>query len=262
MDRGLKHTLAQVAIVETGQNGLLRGVHDDDGIGSLSATTLGILLALSQIGLAETCQVLFLVDPDHSIIGGSLQGVAPLLLQIRNAEVDFLHTGHLILRQQRALADKVLISLLQKLLILALQRIVLTVIDLFDTLEELGVERDLVVELGQQRHHLLLNLTDFLCLIGFGKRKEHTAHTIERTSTLLEGDNSVLERGRVLTLHDGLDVLTLLGDGSIESRHVVSHLDLVEIGGAKGQLTLHQQRILTLCLLAGGKRHHHSRCHS
>ena len=195
MDRGLKHALAQVAIVETGQNSLLRGVHDDDGIGSLTATTIGILLALSQIGLAETCQVLFLVDPDHSIVGGSLQGIAPLLLQIGNAEVDLLHTSHLVLRQQRALANEVLVSLLQELLILTLQRVVLTVVDLFDTLKELGVERDLVVEFGQQRHHLLLNLTDFLSLVGFGKRKEHTAHTVEQTSTLLEGDNGVLERG-------------------------------------------------------------------
>ena len=262
MDRSFEHTLAQIAVIKTGEDGLLGGVHYHDGIGSLTSTAVGILHTLGDISLAESRQFLFLVDPDHSIVGSGLQGIAPLLLQIGNTEVNLLHTGHLVLRQQRALTNEVLIGLLQKLLILTLQHIVLTVVDLFDTLKKLVVERDLVVKLGQQRHHLLLNLTDFICLVGFCECEEHPAHAVEQTAAFLKGDNRVLERGGVLTLDDGLDVLTLLGDSCIKSRHIVGHLNLTEIGCAKGQLAFHQQRVLTLCLLTGSKRHHHSRCHS
>ena len=54
MDGSLIDLLAQIAVVEAGQEWLLRGIDDDDSIGSLSSPTLGILGTLGHIGLAET----------------------------------------------------------------------------------------------------------------------------------------------------------------------------------------------------------------
>ena len=70
MNAGLKDLLAQLAIVEGGQNGLLGGVYNDDGIGSLLAQVLSVLGALGDVSLRESCQIFFLVNPHHSIIGG------------------------------------------------------------------------------------------------------------------------------------------------------------------------------------------------
>ena len=112
VDAGLIDLLTQVAVVQVGEDGLLRSVDDDDGIGSLAATCLGILGALGDVGLRESCQVFLLIDPYHGIVHGSLQQVAPLLLQVRDAQVDFLHACHLIIGQKSTLTYEVLVDLI------------------------------------------------------------------------------------------------------------------------------------------------------
>ena len=91
MDRCLIDLLAQFAVIEAGQGRLLRGVDDDDGIRGLAATTLSILGALGNICLAHACQVFLLVDPDDGIVGGIGEHLAPLGLQLGDAQVDFLY---------------------------------------------------------------------------------------------------------------------------------------------------------------------------
>ena len=93
-------------------------------------------------------------------------------------------------------------------------------------------------------------------------RAKRTTDTVEQTVTLLKGEDGVLERGRVRALHDGLDILAILSDGSLKGRQIVGVLNLIEVGGTKGQLALHEQRVLMLSLLASCKGHHHSRCHT
>ena len=121
MDRGFIYLLTQFTVVETCQWCLLGGIHDDDGIRSLTPTALGILGALGDVGLTESCQIFLLVHPYHSVIGGIRQQVSPLLLQLRDAQVDLLHTCHFVVRQQGTSAHEVLIGLLQQLLILPRQ---------------------------------------------------------------------------------------------------------------------------------------------
>ena len=166
--RGFVHLTAQVAVVEAGQQRLLRGVGDDDSIGSLAATTLGIFLALLDVGIAEAGELLLAVHPHHGIVGGLQYLVAPLLLQVGDAQVDGLHALLLLGGQQRSLAHELLVGLLQKLLVLALERLMLAVVDLADALEERIVERNLVLQLSQHRFHLLLNLGKFWRLVGLG----------------------------------------------------------------------------------------------
>ena len=207
MDRSLIDLLAQVAIIEAGQDSLLGGVHDDDGIRCFLASALGIFLALGDIGIAESGKVFFLVHPYHSIVHSLLQLVAPLLLQVRDAQVDLLHAFHLIVGQQGALAYELLISLFRELLIFAFQCSILLVVHLTDTLEESFVECNLVSQVGQHWHHFLLYLTNLGCLVGFCQSEERTTDAVEQFSTLFVGQNGVLESGRVGVIGNSLDLV-------------------------------------------------------
>ena len=124
-------------------------------------------------------------------------------------------------------------------------------IDLTDTLEQRFVEGYLVLQVCQHRLHLLLNLTDLWRLLGLCQSKEHTAYTVEQTIALLKGQNGVLERSRILVLHDLCDVITSLLESSLKGGQIVGGLDLTEIRCSKGNFTLLQQGVLTLGLLAG-----------
>ena len=72
MDRSLINAFAQVAIIETGKEGLLGGIHNDDSVGSLASSALGVLLTLGDIGFAQSCQIFLLVDPHQGVVGSSL----------------------------------------------------------------------------------------------------------------------------------------------------------------------------------------------
>ena len=194
MNGGFKDTLAQVAIVEAGKDSLLGGVDNDDSVRRLASTTLGIFLALGNVSIAQASQVFLLIDPNHSVVGSSLQLVAPLLLQVGDAQVDFLHTLHLILRQEGALANEILVDFLEQFLVFALQRIVLTIIHLLDALEEGFVERNLILQIGQHGLNLLLNLANLRSLVGIHQGEERASDTVEQLATILERQDGVLER--------------------------------------------------------------------
>ena len=250
MNGGFIHLSAQLAVVEAGQQRLLRGVGDDDGIGRLAAATLGIVLALLYVGIIEPGEALAAVNPHHGIVGGCQDQVAPLLLQLGDAQVDGLHALLLLGRQQRALAHKLLVGLFQQLKVLALQRISLAVIDLTYALEEGLVERHLVLQRRQLGHHLLLYLGELGRLVGLGQGEEHAAHVVEQAAALLKSHDGVLEGGRVGIADYLGDIVALLLNGRLEGRQIVGGLDLTEVRRPIGQLTFSEERILTLSLLA------------
>ena len=260
MDGSLVDTLAQVAIVETGKDGLLGGVDDDDGVGCLSATTLSIFLALGDIGLTETSQVFFLIYPHHSVVGGCLKLITPLLLEIGDTEVDLFHTGHLIVGKQGTVAHEILINLFEELLILWVRKRGggCLVVHLFDAFEEGLVEGDLVREIGQHGLYLLLDLRDLIILIGLGEGEEHATYTIERATTLLESKDGVLKGGRIRALHNLLDILARLCDSGLEGGQIIGGLDFTEVGGSEGELAFRKERVLCFSLLTGCHRHHHA----
>ena len=156
-------------------------------------------------------------------------------MQVGDAQVDSLHALFLIVGQQSTLAHKLLVSLLQEFLVLALKRVMLTVIHLSDAFEERHVERDFVFQLRQHRQHLLLNLAQFGSLVSFGQCKEHTTHTVEQASTLLVSNDGVLEGGRIRTIDDFGNLVAALLNGLLEGRQVVRGLNLTEIRCSVGQ---------------------------
>ena len=251
MNAGFVNLFAKFTIVKTGQWSLLRGIHDDNGIRRLTTTTFSILLALGNVGLAKSCQVFLLVNPHDGIVGGSLKEVAPLLLKVTDAQVDFLHAGHLIVGQEGTLAHEVLIDFLQQFLVFTLQLVVLLVVHPFDARKQLLIKGNLVAKVCQHRLHLLLYLADFVSLISLRQCEEYGCNTSQLPTTVLERQDGILECGRVLIVDNGLDIVARLLHGSLEGRHVVSHLNLTEIWCTKRQRTLCQQRILARGLLAG-----------
>ena len=101
MDGCLIDTLAQLAVLQAGENGLLGGVDDNDAIRRLRTLVLGVFLALCDVGIAQSCQLFLAVHPHHRVVGGAGQQVAPLLLQVGDAHVDFFHACHLFVGQER-----------------------------------------------------------------------------------------------------------------------------------------------------------------
>ena len=132
----------------------------------------------------------------------------------------------------------------------------LTVIDLTDALKQRLVERNLVLEVGQHGLHLLLYLANLIGLVGLNDGKEHTADTVERLATLLEGKDGVVEGRRILVFYDSCDFVALLLDSRLEGRQIVRDLNLTEVGGSKRQGALLQQRIFTLGFRAACQLHH------
>jgi len=97
MDGSLVDTASQVTVVEVGEDRLLGGVDDNDGIRRLATTALSVFLALGDVGLTETGKLLFAVDPYDSIVGSFLKKRSPLLLQVGDALVDLFDTSFLVL---------------------------------------------------------------------------------------------------------------------------------------------------------------------
>ena len=89
-------------------------------------------------------------------------------------------------------------------------------------------------QVGEERLHGLLYLTDFIRLVGLCQREEHTADACQQFATVLERQNRILEGCRFLTIHDGLDAVAHLLHGDLESRHVVRHLNFAEIRCMEG----------------------------
>ena len=212
MDGGLVDAAAQVAVVETGEQGLLGGVDDDDAVGLLAAQALGVLLALCDVGVAQPCQLLLRVYPHHGVVGGIGEHVAPLLLQVGDGLVNLFHAGHLLVAEQGTLAHKLLVGLLQELLLLARERLVFVVVDGLDALEQLLVEGYLVAEVGQHGCHLLLYLGNLRCLVGTDEGEEDAADAAEGLATLLVGQDGVVESGGFGVADDLLHLLPLLLD--------------------------------------------------
>ena len=191
-------------------------------------------MALGDISLAESCQVFFFINPHDSVVGSSLKQVAPLLLQVADAQIDFLHTRHLLVRQEGTLAHEILIDFLQQFLVFALQRVVLLVVNLLDALKQWLVERDLVLQVGEHGLHLLLYLAEFVRLVCLCEGEEYAGDTRQQATAILERKDGVLERCRILTVDNGLNVVTRLLDSSLKSRQIVGSLNLAEVRRSEG----------------------------
>ena len=124
----------------------------------------------------------------------------------------------------------------------------------FDTLEQLVVERDVVVVLGEAGRNLLGDGLELVVGVGFGEAAEDEVYPGEQQAAELERLDGILEGRSLGVVDDGFDFGIVLLDGLFESRHVVFGLDLVERRYAERSVKFAQKRILFL--IAGN--HHKS----
>ena len=233
MNRSIEHTLAQCTVFKACQDGLLRGVGNHDAVRRLAITALSVFLALCDIRLTQSGQVFNLVHPNGRFVGSFWQHVTKILLQFGYFVVDFFHALFLICRQQSPRTHEVLIHFLQQLFVFALQLIVFVIVNIFDSIEERLVERHLVVEIGEQRHSLVLYFFQLRGLVCAGKSEEDTGYSVEQYATLFVSQNGVLECRRVFVVHNGLDGLTLLFDTSFHRWQKMFGFDFTKIRRAK-----------------------------
>ena len=267
MNRSFVDTAAQVAVVKRSQKRLLRGVDDDDAIGSLAASALRIFRTLGNVGFTQSSQLLTRGNPNHGVVGRCGKHVAPLLLKLGNAHVDLLHAFHLLAGKQGARTDKAFVDFFQKLLVFALQLGIIMVVDVLDALEELLVERDFVLQVGQHGCHLLLRFGYDWRLVGAGEPVEDARDAFEQHTALLESQHRVLERRFLLISNYAPYVGALFLNSFLDGRQIVSGKNLVEVGCAEGQGALFEQGVHA-CLFGthASFRHgyglHHYRCQS
>ncbi len=76
---------AELTVLKIGEDSLLGGVHDDDAVRSLAATALCILLALCDVGIAQSGKFLLAVHPNHGVVGSGRKKIAQLLLEFGDA---------------------------------------------------------------------------------------------------------------------------------------------------------------------------------
>ena len=240
MDGSLVDAAAKVAVVKAGHDGLLRGVDDDDGVGSLSSPTLCVLLALCDVGLRESGQLLLRVDPHDSVVGGGRQQVAPLLLQVGDAHVDVFHAAHLLFREQGSGTHEALVDFFRQLAVFPFQRAQLVVVDILHAREQFFIKHQLVLQGCQQGHSLLLCFGYLGGLVGTRQGEEDVRDPSEQGSALVVGQDGVLERRPLLVVDDVGHLRALQVDSSFDGRNVVAGADLAEVGSPEGQRALHQ----------------------
>ena len=230
VNRCFINLLAEFAVVETGQRLLLGGVDNHDGVWCFLTTTLGIFGTLLNICLTESGQVFFLVYPYDSIVGSRCQHVAPLCLQLRDTQVDLLHTCHLIVGEQSTLTNELLISFFEEFLVFTLKTLKLLVIYHFDAFKQRFVEHDVIFQFCQHGLYLLLDLTDLRCLVGTNQGEEDVAYTIKCLSAFLKCQDRILKGCRIGVVDNAVDLSTFLLNAFFKSREVIRCLDLTEIG--------------------------------
>ena len=83
--------------------------------------------------------------------------------------------------------------------------------------------------------------------MGTGKSEEYICYIVEQHSTLLKGENGVLESSLLLIVDNFLYILALLLNGDFYCRKIVGVLNTTEVGSAKRQCALLQKWILSGC---------------
>lgn len=80
--------------------------------------------------------------------------------------------------------------------------------------------------------------------MGTGESEEHAAHSVEEHTALLISEDGVLEVRFLLVVDDLLNVLTLVLDGSLDGRQVITLLNLAEVWRTKWQGARREQWVL------------------
>jgi hypothetical protein len=241
VDEGGEELLPEVSpggILEEGDAARL--VEGEDPLPLAQVASLGRFGGALDDGLGQAGQLLGLVqDEDEAVV--LLEDVlAELLGQDGELLVDRPELRLLGLVEVGPAADEELVGLVQELGLLRGQgELVLALPDGLDPGEELRVEVDVVLVLGQERGDRRLDLLHLLVGVGRGQVEEDVRHLGQEGPALLQGLDGVGEGRRLGIAVDGGDLLLLAGHPGFESGHIMGRLDPVEgrrfEGGGPGE---------------------------
>ncbi len=116
--------------------------------------------------------------------------------------------------------------------------------ELVDSREELAVEQDRVHVRGEFRRVFGLDLLEFRIGVGAREIAEDALHPTEGLARKLQGDDGVLEGGRILVGDDRRHLLPVFGHAPLEALAEMLVADAVEGRVLVGQRTRSEQRIV------------------
>ena len=128
-------------------------------------------------------------------------------------------------------------------LLVVQSHLVAVLIDVIDALEEFRVHRDGVAVLREHRHDLLSQGQQFVVAVAFQDVEEHVADAVDGLARLVEGQDGVLEGGRLGVVDNGVNLLELFLHAGLERGHVMLGFDLVERHDLEGGLVFRQERV-------------------
>ena len=211
-------------------------------------------MGASQLAVGEAQLFhLFFGEGERGRVGGFQNVVAETQCQRRQQTVDFAEAILLVGGDVGTVAHKVLVGLLGQTQLFAFEaQCFALVVDRLHTLEELGVEHDVIAVCRHQRGGLLGN---FLHLVGadaLAEVEEYRRHLVEEGAALLEGFDGVLEGGCLAVVHDGVDFGLLLLHALFESRHIVLGFDFLKRGDVVRGVPFSEERVVHVILVFAG----------
>ncbi len=150
----------------------------------------------------------------------------------------------ILVRQSRTLAREAAVGLLQQLPVLLREAESRMLVHRLHAGEQLGIEGDVVLQLGQRGLHVEGDLLHLLRRVGLQQVEEKARNAVQQHPLALQRHDGVAERGLGRIVHDGLDLGAHHGDGRLECGRIVLRLDPRERRRLTGRIPLlDQQRV-------------------
>ena len=112
------------------------------------------------------------------------------------------------------------------------------VINSFDTTEQAFVEKNAILEIGQDRSYFVRNSIHLFISVRLKNIVENTTNTIKYDATAIQCYNRILERGCIFVIDNSIYLLLIETDSLFESRKIMFELNLVKRRYAKWCLRL------------------------
>ena len=181
-----------------------------------------------------------------------------------NLLVQLAEAGLLVGRYVGAVAHEAFVLLLQQPHLLAVQAEAFAlVVDGFDTLEELGVQRYVVAVGREQGGDGLLDGVHLVAGVARGKVEEHGADLLQQPAAVFVGQHGVLEGRRLGVVHYGVDFGLLPLHALLEGGQVVVGLDASKVGNFIRRSPCREKGVVHVGLFfvfAACGQHHRGRC--
>ena len=229
-DRGFEHALAAVAVGERSQHRLAGGVLQGDQPLAFQPPLLGGVGGGADLGLGEAGERFGGIEHHRGVVDLLEQVLAEGGLQGGHLLVDRAHLRLAGVVEQRAGAHELLVVALGEAAVFRVRGERITrVVDRLDAGEQLGIEEDLVLVLGELGRDLGLDLLQRFAGVRAGQVVEHLAGAVEHDAAALHRHQGVVERRGLGVVGDRADLGEVLLHAFFEGRQVVLVADLREV---------------------------------